>query len=62
MAGLGWIHFSNTTRQKVLKVIDFLGEKGAIDELGIGVEHLNMDLIVNEDLLGMTAESKSEYL
>lgn len=37
MAGLGWIHFSNTTRKQVLKVIDLLGEKGSIDELGIGV-------------------------
>ena len=37
MSGLGWIHFSDTTRRRVLKVIDLLGEKGTIDELGIGV-------------------------
>ncbi len=36
-SGLGWIHFSDTTRRRVLKVIDLLGEKGTIDELGIGV-------------------------
>jgi hypothetical protein len=37
MAGLGWIHFSDTTRRQVLKIIDILGEPGTIDELGIGV-------------------------
>jgi hypothetical protein len=37
MAGLGWIHFSETTRKQVLKIIDILGEPGTIDELGIGV-------------------------
>ena len=37
MAGLGWIHFSETTRRQVLKIIDILGEPGTIDELGIGV-------------------------
>jgi len=37
MTGLGWIHFSDTTRRQVLKIIDLLGEAGAIDELGIGV-------------------------
>ena len=37
MAGIGWIHFSETTRRRVLKVLDFLSEKGTIDELGIGV-------------------------
>ena len=37
MAGLGWIHFSDTTRRQVLKIIDILGESGTIDELGIGV-------------------------
>jgi hypothetical protein len=37
MAGLGWIHFSDTTRKQVLKIIDILGEPGTIDELGIGV-------------------------
>ena len=37
MAGIGWIHSSETTRNRVLKVLDILGEKGTIDELGIGV-------------------------
>lgn len=59
MAGLGWIHFSNTTRQKVLKVIDLLGEKGAIDELGIGVVR---NAFSNEMFTGIsTIMSRARY-
>lgn len=32
---LGWIDFSKTERNKVLSVLDLLGEKGVLDELGI---------------------------
>ena len=32
---LGWIDFSKTERDKVLSVLDILGEKGVLDELGI---------------------------
>ncbi len=32
---LGWIDFSTTDRNKILSVLDLLGEKGVLDELGI---------------------------
>lgn len=32
---LGWIDFSKTERNKVLSVLELLGEKGVLDELGI---------------------------
>lgn len=32
---LGWIDFSKTERNKILSVLDLLGEKGVLDELGI---------------------------
>lgn len=32
---IGWIDFSKTERDKVLSVLDLLGEKGVLDELGI---------------------------
>ena len=32
---LGWIDFSKTDRDKVKSVLDLLGEKGVLDELGI---------------------------
>ena len=32
---LGWIDFSKTERNKVLSVLDLLGEKGVLDEMGI---------------------------
>lgn len=31
----GWIDFSKTERNKVLSILDLLGEKGVLDELGI---------------------------
>ena len=31
----GWIDFSKTERNKILSVLDLLGEKGVLDELGI---------------------------
>lgn len=34
---LGWIDFSKADRQKALDVINLLSEKGAVDELGIGI-------------------------
>ena len=34
---LGWIDFSKADRQKALDVINLLNEKGAVDELGIGI-------------------------
>lgn len=36
-SSIGWIDFSSEHREKVRTVIDFLKEKGVIDELGIGV-------------------------
>ena len=32
---LGWIDFSKSERSKILSVLDLLGEKGVLDELGI---------------------------
>ena len=32
---LGWIDFSITERNKILSILDLLGEKGVLDELGI---------------------------
>ena len=32
---IGWIDFSKTERTKILSVLDLLGEKGVLDELGI---------------------------
>ena len=32
---IGWIDFSKTERNKVLSVLDLLGEKGVLDEMGI---------------------------
>ncbi|MBR2666504.1 DUF6361 family protein [Methanobrevibacter sp.] len=32
---LGWIDFSKTERNKVLSILDLLGERGVLDELGI---------------------------
>lgn len=34
---LGWVDFSKEDRQKALDVINLLSEKGAVDELGIGI-------------------------
>ena len=59
MAGLGWIHFSDTTRRKVLKIIDLLGESGTIDELGIGVVR---NAFSNEMFSGMsTIMTRARY-
>ena len=32
---IGWIDFSKNERSKILSVLDLLGEKGVLDELGI---------------------------
>ena len=32
---LGWIDFSKTERNKVLSILDLLGERGVLDELGL---------------------------
>ena len=32
---LGWVDFSKTERSKILSVLDLLGEKGVLDEMGI---------------------------
>jgi hypothetical protein len=37
MLQIGWIDFSNEHREKVMSVLDALKEKGAVDELGIGI-------------------------
>lgn len=34
---LGWIDYSNEHRDKVMAVLDLLAQKGAVDELGIGM-------------------------
>ena len=36
-SALGWIDFSSEHREKVKTVIDLLGERGVVDELGIGM-------------------------
>lgn len=36
MSGLGWIDFSDTDKQNVMKVLQMLQEGGTVDELGIG--------------------------
>ncbi|MBK7446214.1 MAG: hypothetical protein IPJ45_09360 [Ignavibacteria bacterium] len=36
-SGLGWIDFSDSDKQKVLKVIELLKPDGTVDELGVGV-------------------------
>ena len=35
-AGLGWIDFSNSHRDKVFSVLEMLSDPGTVDELGIG--------------------------
>ncbi|MEH7379117.1 DUF6361 family protein [Bacillus sp. JJ1533] len=34
---LGWIDYSNEHRNKVMAILDLLAQKGAVDELGIGM-------------------------
>ncbi|MFZ4412028.1 MAG: DUF6361 family protein [Bacteroidales bacterium] len=59
MAGIGWIHFSDTTRRQVLKIIDLLGEAGAVDELGIGVVR---NAFSNEIFRGIsTIQTRARY-
>ncbi|MCD0459561.1 DUF6361 family protein [Roseiconus lacunae] len=36
-SAIGWIDFSSEHREKVRTVIDLLGERGVVDELGIGM-------------------------
>ena len=36
-SSLGWIDFSDTDKQKVMKVIEMLQPDGTVDELGVGV-------------------------
>jgi hypothetical protein len=36
MAKLGWIHFSNTFRDRVNTILDMMDEEGMVDELGVG--------------------------
>lgn len=36
-SALGWIDFSSEHREKVKTVIDLLGERGVVDELGVGM-------------------------
>jgi hypothetical protein len=37
MLQIGWVDFSKKHRKRVLNVLSFLIQKGAADELGIGV-------------------------
>ena len=37
LSELGWIDFSDTDKQKVMKVIEMLQPDGTVDELGVGV-------------------------
>jgi len=37
MIQIGWVDFSKEHRKRVLNVLSFLNQKGAVDELGIGV-------------------------
>lgn len=41
-SGLGWIDFSDSDKQKVLKVIELLKPDGTVDELGVGVVRNSM--------------------
>ncbi|MEK5442538.1 DUF6361 family protein [Fredinandcohnia sp. FSL W7-1320] len=34
---IGWIDYSNEHRNKVMAILDLLAQKGAVDELGIGM-------------------------
>jgi hypothetical protein len=36
MALIGWIHFSNTFRDRVNTILDMIEEEGMVDELGVG--------------------------
>jgi hypothetical protein len=36
-SGLGWVHFSEKDRGKVMQVLDLLGQPNTVDELGVGV-------------------------
>jgi hypothetical protein len=36
-SGLGWVDFSDTDKQKVMRVIEMLKPDGTVDELGVGV-------------------------
>lgn len=37
MLPIGWIDFSKEHRKRVLNILSFLTQKGAVDELGISV-------------------------
>ncbi|MGV9013537.1 MAG: DUF6361 family protein, partial [Flavobacteriales bacterium] len=50
-SGLGWIHFSDSDRQKVMQVLDLLKPQGTVDELGVG---LVRDALADELFPGMT--------
>ena len=39
-SGLGWIHFSDKDKEKVMKIIEMLKPDGTLDELGVGVVRL----------------------
>ncbi|MBS1551911.1 MAG: hypothetical protein JST15_07575 [Bacteroidetes bacterium] len=41
-SGLGWIDFSDSDKQKVLKVLELLKPEGTVDELGVGVVRNSM--------------------
>ena len=57
---LGWIDFSKKDRQKVLDVMNFLQEPGAVDELGIGIVR---DAFVNYFFPGTsTIQTRAKYL
>lgn len=36
MSSLGWIHFSNTYRDRVNTILDMMDDEGVVDELGLG--------------------------
>ncbi|MEG2787999.1 MAG: DUF6361 family protein [Romboutsia sp.] len=60
MLKIGWIDFSSEHREKVMGILDLMKEKGATDELGIGVVR---DRIADKLFPGTsTIQTRAKYL
>lgn len=59
MTGLGWIDFSTEHRNKVLEIIDSMGDTGTLDQLGVGVVR---DSLANWMFPGIsTIQTRAKY-
>ena len=59
MAQIGWIDFSPTHRERVGSVLDLLGSKGMVDELGVGTMR---DAVANQIFPGIsTIQTRAKY-